>query len=212
MRIFNMRYKLAKEYAAISQEKWERFDRHYRPLENTAIAECMAAVPATTDYPAVKNRIRQFSQTSVAGGRSLAASYLKRYALCMDPSLEATMEMGEAGYSDDLTNLGYRDAESYRQAIDDIRWNRRANLLNLGRDTVSQAATYGRTASTLLEGAANSQAQTTAGAISYLGYYRDREITAYPNYLAHSVAPGMIMSNMGGSGTGIAPMSIDSTG
>jgi hypothetical protein len=196
MRIFNMRYQIANGYADIAQEGWTRFERRYRPLEALMVAECLGEGPVEPDYEAARSR----DAALAAFGREQARTVLGRLdGLCPGPSRLRRMEVDEAALQDDLINFGFRDAETNALNEDDMRFNRRAGLLNLGRDLVSRSAAYGRTVGAILAEASAAQAATTAGAVHMIGYLRNRDETSYPNWLAQSYSPGAVL---GGSATG----------
>jgi hypothetical protein len=216
MRVFNMRYKLAEDYARISQEQWDRFNKKYKPLELMAVSECLAAKEVKPDYPAALSLGLQMSGDGAAQARLAMAEFSRVYALCPSRSMATDFESGSVGLADDLVNFNYRNEETFALAKDTTRFNRRSDILNLGRNLSTQAASYGQTAASLLGAAANNLAQTTYGAFSLIGYLRNREVTAYPDWMIHNNGAGASLATAGpftGSGLdGPAPMSVDATG
>jgi hypothetical protein len=182
MRIYRMRYKLADAYARIAEEEWNRYNESYRPLENDMLQECMADEWMEPDYDGAE---RDYS-AMVEAGYDLAARHMNdiaaKYALCMDPSLRAGMASGEARSRTDAVNYGYRDAEAFAQDMNDYRFNKRAQLLNLGRDLVSQSANFGRVADNVFKGAFGAAGQAVSGAMHFLGYIRNRNQTSFPDF------------------------------
>ena len=203
MRIFNMRYKIAEGYANLAEQQWTRFDTRYKPIEAMLVAECLAELPVEPDYPAARSRGEAFADHGLAQGNLAWERDLRIYRLC--PGLGRMRSMAAAGalLLDDTVNFSMRDEEADAIVEDDMRFNRRAGLLNLGRDLLSTSAKYAEVANNLLASAAAAQAQTTAGAMAFLGYIRNREETAYPAFLSHSTSPGAIL---GGSSSGVGLM------
>ena len=197
MRIFNMRYQLASGYADIAEADWNRFNTRYKPVEAFMIAECMAEGPVSPDYPLSRSR----DEAGLAYGRAQGLASLERnsalYHVCPDASRFRAREVQAAAYGDDLVNLGFRAEEVYALGADDMRFSRRANLLNLGRDLMSQSAAYGQVAGAILGAAANAQAATTEGAMRLVGYLRNRGDTSYPTWLSQNSSPGAILSTLG---------------
>jgi hypothetical protein len=193
MRVFNMRYQLAEGYADLAQEAWDRFDARYKPLEARMAAECMAEEPVRADYPAARSRDEGLSDFGFGQGRL----ELERSAALDKPCLGASrlreLELAGMAGKCDLVNLGFRDEESMARTMDDMRFNRRSNLLNAGRELASQSASYGRMAGQILSGAAGALRNTTAGAMSLVGYLRNRADTSYPAWLSQNHAPGLIL-------------------
>jgi hypothetical protein len=210
MRIFNMRYKLASDYAAISREEWDRFNAKYKPLEAMAVAECLSRPPYDPDYEAARNLGLQAAADGAARSGEWLAMMNRKYSVCPERSEAAGLANREALGADDIVNALYRHEESHSIEKKIRMFNRRANLLKLGRNLAAQAIKYASAADSLLGGVAQGLAQTTAGAVGFLGYIKHREITAYPE----SVIQGMVAAAQGGAGGfGLAaPMSVDSTG
>ena len=193
MRIFNMRYQIAEGYADMAEEAWLRFDARYRPLEALMIGECLGVPAVTPDYEAVRSRDGGFADYGWERGRDVRSRELALGNFCLGPARLRSLEVSAAAFRDDLVNLGFREAEFNAIALDDMRFNNRSQLLNLGRHLLSQSASYGRTAAALLEGAAAMQARTTEGAMFLVGYLRHRAATDYPDWLSRSTSPGAIM-------------------
>jgi hypothetical protein len=205
-RIFKMRYDLAKEYAKIAQEQWNRFNTRYKPLEAMAIAECLNNLPPEPDYPLAQSMGNQMA----ADGQDLGAMILKKYAKCIDPATLRSYEVSGAVKADDLVNYHYRDQEAYSLVKGLQLFNRRANILKLGRDLAAQSVKFADSANTMLGGIAQGLAQTTNGAMTFLGYIRHREITAYPENLIDNMVS---FAQQGAGGFGLfPPTSVDTTG
>jgi hypothetical protein len=204
MRIFNMRYELADAYASLAEQQWTRFDGRYRPVEAMLVAECMAENPIEPDYESARSRGAEFASFGSAQANIEYERNLKLYNLCPGTDRLQANAVNDALLSDDSVNYALRDEEYNALVEDDMRFNRRASLLNLGRDLLSTSMRYGQAANSILAGAAAAQAQTTAGAMAFLGYIRNREETQYPQFLIQSTSPGAIL---GGASTGAGLMS-----
>jgi hypothetical protein len=206
-RIFRMRAKLADGYAAIAEEEWNRFNKKYRPLENDMIAECLAETDYEPDYDGAEETYGALASDGLDRARAMMEETARGWALCMDGSLLSGLAAESAAAGTDFVNYGYRDAEWYAQKKRDYRFNRRSNLLNLGRNLISQSAKYGGAADSILQGAGAAAGAAMAGAMQFLGYIQNRNDPVYLGYVDGGVPSG-------GSGGGFpmsSAMSVDST-
>lgn len=193
--IQNKQYDIARQYRNISKDKWTRFRDKYAPLEQKMLNEASGTGEPTTDYADAFSR----GNTAVTSTFSLAnasmSNYAKAYALCMDPTLGLDLLKGRA--LDDTINYNYRDAENYNYYLSDKRWNRRSDILNLGRHNSATAFSYATNASKALGGVASAIASASNGISGFLGYLFNRNDTVYPSQfsMAAPFGTGAIMAS-----------------
>lgn len=191
IQIAQKRYQIAKDYAKIAQDKWERFKNGYMPLEQAMLAEIMNTPIRTPNYVQARSDYGGFAKYSYGEAQSRLSRKAKQYRLCIDPSLVDDLRVAEGIAIDDGINFGYRYEEDYTQRMNDIRWNRRSNLLNLGRDIHAQSAQYANYANQMLAGLSDTANQGASGAMSMLGYLSERRDTYYPqNFIGVSGLSG----------------------
>jgi hypothetical protein len=112
------------------------------------------------------------------------------YRLCFDPApFEAEASLSRA----DAIDWAMRDEERLARALDDHRFNKRASLLNLGRDIAAQSAKLAAAADDSLSGASDSLGAAAMGALSYIGYMQGRRDAYYPAFFLESPSPGAVM-------------------
>jgi hypothetical protein len=210
LRIFRMRYRLAEDYARIAEEEWNRYNEFYRPLENDMLEECMASPWTDPDYAGAEAEYGGMADAASARGLDHMRELAARYSLCVDPSLSAGLGTDAAVMRTDAVNYGYRDAEWYAQNKNDVRFNRRSNLLNLGRDLVMLSAKFGQVTNTVLEGASASAHAATSGAMYFMGYMRNRNATYYPQFMSEGTATNA-GTMAGGNPAMTSMMSVDSS-
>jgi hypothetical protein len=168
-----------------------------------AIAECLGAKPPDPDYPLAKSLGTEMAADSLGIGRGI----LKKYGRCVGAAQAQEFEAKGQAQADDLVNYFYRDQEAYALAKKIQLFTRRANVLKLGRDLAAQSVRFADSANSLLGGLAQGLAQTTNGAMSFLGYIRHREITAYPESIIGSMID-FAQGAAGGFGL-FSPTSVD---
>lgn len=180
--IQNKQYDIAKQYRNISKDKWNRFKDKYAPLERKMLNETSGTPEPVTDYNSAQGQGSAAVSGAFAQSKSALASYAKMYGLCLDHSLG--LDLLRARASDDTVNYNYRDAENYNYYRSDKRWNRRSDILNLGRNNAATAFSYASHANLSLGGVAGAIASASNGVSGILGYLYNRSETAYPAQFA----------------------------
>ena len=171
-------YDIASSYADITKDKWNRFKDAYAALEKKMIAEAQNTPKPAADYGDARNRAGNAINFAYNSAKSSMARYAKLYALCMDDSLD--LSYSKTLLLDDTVTYNYRDSENFRDYKSDKRWNRRSDILNLGRNTQATAFSYAQHASESFAGLAGAIAQAGNGLSGLLGYMLNRNETVYP--------------------------------
>lgn len=198
--IQNKQYDIAKDYQKLSQQKWERFRDKYAPLEKKMLNEASSMADPDPDYDDAKSRGNTASDIAFSIMARDLKRYAKMYALCIDDSLDT--DRYKVLSRDDTVNFNYRDAENWAHYLSDKRWNRRSDILNLGRDNSATGFSYAQQASTALAGYAAALNQAGNGLSGLFGYLSNRNETQYPALFAMSapLGNGTIASGSGAPG------------
>lgn len=178
--IMQKRYQIAKDYANLAKEKWRRFRDMYAPHEQSILNEIRNTLEPEPDYVGARGRATEFVREAWRSAREELASLAKKYALCIDWSLLNDMDLAEAIAYDDKANFDYRYEEYFTLILSDIRWNRRSQMLNLGRDIHATSAKYADAANGMLAGLGEIANEGASGAMTLLGYLSERRNTQYP--------------------------------
>jgi hypothetical protein len=190
LKIFNMRYGIAKAYANIAQDQWVRFTQRYQPLENAMILSLRGSTPIKPDYQDAHDRALSWGVWSWAAADSDRAWFARKYRVCPDPSRAWDAARGIG--LDDGINFSYREAEAFAIKHDELRWNQRAQLLNLGRNNQAIGAQYASAAERILGPVAQGAANMTGGALATIGYLYDRNMLTFGPWFTQSTEPGMV--------------------
>ena len=197
----NQNYKIARAYTDISLDKWNRFKNAYAALEKKMLNEAANTTEPTVPYSDAKTRAVNASSYAFSSAKSSMATYAKRYALCMDDSLN--LSRSQALMRDDTINFNYRDAENFTEYKSDKRWNRRSAILNLGRNNYDVSFNYAKHASAAFGDLSNAVAGIGNGLSGLLGYMFNRNQTVYPAQFSQAslFGNGAIVAGSGGSTT-----------
>ena len=195
--IQNKNYHIARSYTNLSLDRWNRFRYAYAGLETKMIATTMNTAEPTADYAGAKSRAQSSVSFAYNSAKSTMTSYAKLYALCMDDSLN--LDHDQAIARDDTINFNYRDAENYKDYLSDKRWNRRSDVLNLGRNNLPTASSYAQHASNAFGDVSNAVVGIGSGLSGLIGYLFNRNETVYPAQfsMASNYGNGAILAGGG---------------
>ena len=171
---------LANGYYQQAKYKWDRFDKRYRPLEESILDETSSVPIREMDCDDDRDR----ASLAVGSAYDTIGAYMTRKAralrLCLDPTSVDQLEFGRNLLLVDTENYNLRDDTWFTDFKNDQRWNRRSNILNLGRNLGSMALKYGDVSRALMSDVGGI-ANKAAGSLSMaLGYYGARLDTVYP--------------------------------
>lgn len=197
---------LAEGYYQQAKYKWDRFDKRYRPLEEKLLQEVSTAPIAEMDC--LDDRAR--AEDAVNSAYDTVGAFLSRRAkverLCIDPSMMARMSFGRSLMLVDTENYNLRDDTWFVDFKNDQRWNRRGNVLNLGRNLGSMAMKYGDVARSLMNDVSGIANKAFGSIGMALGYYGARFDTVYSTtYLGTNGQSGGIVSLAAGATNPAAP-------
>lgn len=198
--ISRKQYQIAKDYANIAIDQWERFRDAYAPLERAMVNEITNTPEPEPDYDGARSRGNRFTNSAFSSARNQIGKLAKKYAICIDPSLYDDMLYAEAITADDSVNFNYRDEEYFAHVMSDVRWNRRSSLLNLGRDILATSVNYADAANRMLGDISGILNQGAQGAMGMLGYLQEHRNTMYPmQFSMSSPLVGATSSAFGGA-------------
>lgn len=196
--IQNKQYEIAKEYQNLSIQKWERFRDKYSVLEKKMLNEASSMEDPDPDYADASARANTAADVAFGIMARDLKRYAKMYALCVDDSLNT--DRYKTLSRDDTTNFNYRDAENWAMYKSDQRWNRRSDILNLGRDNSATGFSYASSANTAFSGYAAALNQAGNGLSGLIGYLSNRNETSIPNQFAMSAQFGSGIIAAGATG------------
>ncbi len=178
--IMEKRYQIAKDYANLASDRWNRFKDAYAPFERAMLSEAGNAPEYKLDYVGARERAREYTSEAFRSADKQMADLAKKYSLCVDDTLLNDMDYAEAVSRDDGTNYNYRDEEFWAIYMSDKRWNRRSQMLNLGRGIQQMSASYADAANNALAQLGGLLDKGAQGAAKLLGYISTARESQYP--------------------------------
>ena len=172
---------IADKYHALAQEARDYYNDTYKPCEKIAVAEAC-------DAPLYK---REFDDVQI--GRMLVSirSKLKdtaertirstgRYHTGLMAAGIKDMVIAQAAIESTVAGMGLRYEEARQLARDDLRWQRRASILNIGRDINAAAVSYAELSAGIFGRLGVQAADGVKGAIGYYEALDNRLAPQYP--------------------------------
>jgi hypothetical protein len=190
LRVFNMRYSIAKTYANLALEQFNRFKQRYMPLENLMIQAFMAMQEAKPDYEGARRRQTSYADWAWGQAEAEWTKLSRRFKVCPDRSNEWAVAKGLC--KDDAVNFGYRETEHRAKKLFALRWNQRAELLNLGRGIQAIGARYAQVSNELLKPLGEGASRMTSTALGTIGYLYDHNMLSFPSFFTQSTTPGQM--------------------
>lgn len=201
IQIADMQYDIAKDYLDIA--KWWRqyYNDVYKPLEDIELAEAWALEKEEPMYDITIGRHRNYARLQYRGVAEKAIQCTSPYCTGLRAALLKDYANAEATTLAALSNMGHRSERSYVEARNAVRWERRREVLNRGRNMIAGNINFSNMSYGIF-GSLGAQAQAgAAGAIRYLGYSWNRNEPQYPMTYVSGGQGG----TMGTTGTADSP-------
>lgn len=180
IQIARKQYNIAKSYYNMAKQKWEWFKTVYMPCETKAVLEACNTPEYSPQYGPTSDAYR-FSTVNLFGEVIPEMNRLYgQHCICPDSSMYADATLAGAIMVGDSGNFALRYEENRKLARDDVRWNRRAQELNRGRNIQSTAFSYAQAAAGAYGNLGEQVGKAAEGAMGALAYFMNRNNTVYP--------------------------------
>ena len=172
---------LADKYLQMAKEAREHYNNYYKPLEIDSV-EWACSQP---EYVRDKDRTqigramltaRMAYKNKAQNAINCVSKYCSglRATLLRDALLEEAQAVAAAGLS------GLRYEKKYEDSMNDLRFDRRGNMLKIGRDMSANASELAKFASNLYGDAGDQSALVANASLRNLGYMYNRDYTPPP--------------------------------
>lgn len=169
----------------LAQRRWDRFAGNYLPCEQKVMAILCSRAEYVEQYELLKSIFTAYAKLNTVK----VELNFRKYGLC-PPPVSRRLFIRATEITVDVGNLAYRTEEARKDLLDDIRWNERSAMLNLGRDLNAMAASttqMGASTLDLVQGTANNFAQGAAELSGYLSESFERADAQTGNRTAQEV-------------------------
>lgn len=194
---------LANQYYDMAKDKLDRFMEKYKPFEIALVDEVRTNPVREMDCADDRKRAQKAVNPSYKRMDKFVSSQSKARHICIDRSFNGFLSFRQALMLVDTENYNLIDDQFYTDYKNDQRWNRRSNVLNLGRNMGAQAMSYGDVARTLSGQLSGQLDKVTGSLMSVVGYFGARNDTYFPNmYLSgYGGMNNQLVSTMNSAGS-----------
>lgn len=188
IKMADWQYDIAKQYLDIS--KWWRnyYNSTYRPWEDVELEEAKALELELPLYDTMVGRSRTYGRLQFKGMAERSAQCTSEYCTGLRGALIKDVMVSEATVLSELSNLGYRNERAYVEARNDVRWKRREETINRGRNLPAGNVQFMQLAYGIFGSLGKQAAMGASGAIGYLGYSWNRNETQFPTLYTGQVS------------------------
>ena len=190
IRMAKLQKDIADKYQQMADESREYFNDTYKPCEESAVSEACSAPLYSRNFD--KSQIGRMLVSVKSKARDQIEQAVRCKTRYCTGQMAAALKDGvlaQAGAEATVYGLGLRYEEDRERARNDVRWSRRAAILNIGRDLAGAATEYAQLAAGIFGRLGEQSAQGAAGAIQWLGYSSQRRETMYPQRPGLSIPP-----------------------
>lgn len=181
LRIAKLQRELGRKYLELAEEHRKYYNERYKPLEIDLTKEALKLPRYVRDKePFYTGQMLVTAKGKVAGVLDKTMSCTGRYctgqraAIMTDKLLEqATIESMSAG-------LAHRYTDKDEINHNNLRWEKREQVMKIGRDIPTEAVSYANLAAGTFGSLGKQAGQAAEGAAGFLGYLSERGQTQYP--------------------------------
>lgn len=178
--IASKKLQLGTAYYNMAKYKLDRFMKHYRPLEelmlNKAETEPIHEMNCADD----RSRATSAIESSYGVVDRFAAQQAARMRMCFDSSFNNFLDYRKAIIQTDTENFNLIDDQFFVEYKNDQRWNKRSDILNIGRNMTNEAMSYGDVAKQALNNVNGQLDKVNNSLMTAVGYFGARNDTYYP--------------------------------
>lgn len=183
IKMADWQYEIAKQYLDIA--KWWRnyYNSAYKPWEDKELEEAWALEEEKPLYDIAVGRSRTYGRLQFKGLAEKSIQCTSEYCTGLREALLKDVLNSEATTLAALSGLGYRNERAFIEARNDVRWKRRTEVMNRGRDMMANNIQFSQLSFGIFGDLGKQAGKGAAGALRYLGYSWNKNETQYPTLM-----------------------------
>lgn len=179
-KISDMQMELGDAYYRMAKDKLDRFMQNYKPLEVQMLNEVRSTPVREMNCADDRSRATSAVESSYGIADRFATQQAKRMRVCFDASFNNFMDYRKAIIQTDTENFNLIDDQFFVEYKNDQRWNRRSDVLNVGRNMTNEAMSYGDVARQAMNNVNGQIDKVNNSLMTAVGYFGARNDTFYP--------------------------------
>lgn len=180
LRMGKLQRDIGQRYQALAEEQRKYYNDRYKPLERDLTREAL-------NLPKYKRDKEQFIagqmlidvRGATAGAITNAITCTGRYCTGQRATIMNDMLLQQASTESMVAGMAHRYVDKDEMVHNNLRWDKREQVLRVGRDIPTQAVSYASLASGIFGSIAKQAGDGAEGAIMFLDYNRGQ--TNYPD-------------------------------
>lgn len=178
--IAKKQYAIAEEYLGIAEERWSRFEKTYMPCEKKALLEASLTPKYKKRYNERGTQYKRNVHRAFTIAKGRLSFVMDAMSMPIHASSLRRIDLFESVARIDAVEMAWRYEDYLWFLYDDLRVNRRAGILNAGKNLLANSAEAARNASNAYGDIKGEIASASGGAIRALGYFNERNPIQQP--------------------------------
>lgn len=179
LRMAKLQRDLGQKYLELSEEHRKYYNERYKPLEISLTQEALALPKYVRD----KEQLNTGQMLTLVRGRNAgkidkAISCTGRYCTGQRAAIMTDQLLEQALTESMVAGLGFRYTDREEITHNNLRWEKREQVMRIGRDIPTEAVSYASLAAGTFGSLGKQAGMAASGAIDFLAYGRGN--TQYP--------------------------------
>lgn len=172
---------IAEDYARLAEDARNYYNDTYKPLEAETLKEVMAEQKYVRDKDGTTTGQMLLSiRAQFVGVIEDKINCTGRYCTGQRAALINDELLKQANAEATVAGMAFRFEDAKETAKNTLRWERRREVLNLGRDIPTKAVAYAELASGIFGSIGKQSSAAAEGIAGWMGHRNNRRETEYP--------------------------------
>lgn len=172
---------LAKRYWRITQNWMDYYQNSYAPVEDQEVREALSLKDETPIYETARGRARTVAWLQFREAFRSAVRCTSKYCTGLRNDMLADLTSAQMDSVAMADGLGYRNERAYIETRSDERFKRQFETAKRGRNMTADSVSFAKAAANIYGNLFDQAWAGLTNAGQYLGYFLNRNDTAYPN-------------------------------
>lgn len=179
LRMAKLQRDLGQKYLALAEEHRNYYNERYKPLEIALTKEALNLPKYVRDKEQLyTGQMLASARGKLAGKIDKAISCTGRYCTGQRAAIMTDQLLEQATIESMVAGLAYRYTDREEITHNNLRWEKREQVMKIGRDIPTEAVSYASLAAGTFGSLGKQAGQAAEGAIGFLAYGRGQ--TQYP--------------------------------
>lgn len=180
LRMAKLQRDLGEKYLELAEEHRNYYNEQYKPLEVSLAKEALELPLYERNKDSLfAGQMLITARAQNAGKVDSAMTCTGRYCTGQRAAMMQNMLLEQAAVESTVAGLAHRYADKEEIAHNALRWEKRSQVLKIGRDIPTEAVSYANLATGIFGSLGKQAGLAAEGAISFLAYKRND--TQYPD-------------------------------